>query len=133
MGEKLRERIEILEREVKERFEQTGLVTNVKIKGNLCATENPLHLEYKIKDNARENKIGIRFFRTHLVKILLTNHYQISQIREGYCERGLQREIVIVNPEVQLNEEEEAKIRYDILQDIKKELVNYLERKHRKA
>lgn len=133
MGEKLRERIESLGKEVKEKFENTELVTNVGIKGFLNDPENPLHLEYKLKDNVGINEKGVRFFRTHLVKILLTNHYQISEVREDYHESGLRREIVVVNPEVQLNEEQEAKLRYDILQDIKKELINYLERKHKKA
>ncbi len=133
MGEKLREKIESLEQEVAKKFESTGLVTNIRIKGYLNNPENPLHLEYRIKEDTRENEKGIRFFITHLVKILLTNHYQISEIRADYHGSGLRREIVMVNPEIRLDEETEAKIRYSILEDIKKELTNYLERKPKKA
>lgn len=129
MGEKLREKIEILEREVKEKFESTGLVINVRIKGSLNDNKNPLHLEYKIKEDKRKNESGIRFFRDHLVKILLTNYPIIMEIKKDYHENGLCREIVMVNPEAQLSEETEIRLRYNILQDIKKEAENYLERK----
>ena len=129
MGEKLRERIEILEQEVKEKFESTGLVTNVRIKGFLNDNKNPLHLEYKVRENTRENDLGRRIFRGHLLKILLTNYPIIMGIEKDYHETGLCREIVMINPGVQLNEETEIRIRYSILQDIKKEAENYLERK----
>jgi hypothetical protein len=129
MGEKLRERIEILEQEVKEKFESTGLVTNVRIKGFLNDNKNPLHLEYKVRENTRENELGRRIFRGHLLKILLTNYPIIMGIEKDYHETGLCREIVMINPGVQLNEETEIRIRYSILQDIKKEAENYLERK----
>jgi len=129
MGEKLRKRIESLEKEVREKFENTGLVIDVKIKGHLNNPENPLHLEYRIRENTKENELGRRIFRGHLINILLTNYPLIKEIKKDYHENGFCREIIIINPQFQLNEEEEAKVRYRILQDIKKEAEGYLERK----
>ena len=127
MGEKLREKIESLKQGIKEKFESTGLVTNVRIKGFLNDNENPLHLEYKIKENTKENELGRRFFRGHLVNILLTNYPVIKEIKKEYHESGLCRERIMVNPKVQLSEETEIYLRYSILRDIKKEAENYSE------
>ncbi len=47
---------ERLETEIKLVFEGTDLVTNVQVKGRLYDEENPLRLEYKIKDVSGKEK-----------------------------------------------------------------------------
>jgi len=129
MIDKLRDKIKGLEQEVRKKFEITGLVTNVSIKGHLNTPENPLHLEYKKRENTKQTELGIRFFRTQLLKVLLANYHQIFEIKKDYKDNGFYKEIIITNPQIKLNNNEEVTLRYRILQDIKKELGNYLERK----
>lgn len=127
----IEEKIQELEQGIKTIFEQTKLVTNVKIKGNLCDAENPLHLEYKIsqESDSRKKQAEIRFLRTHLIKKLTSNFPQIREIKKDYNKHGFCREYVIFDLAIPLSEE--LQLKYKILQSIKKEIENYkMQRKH---
>ncbi len=128
--EKTQGKIQILEQEVARKLEDTGLVTNVDIKGELKNSGESLYLEYKIKQEDTGNKeIEIRMLRRALVNILIKNHPEIKEVKKDYRQSGLRREILIINPEAVI--EDEYKLKCDILRDIKKETENYLmRRKH---
>lgn len=131
MTEKLRDKIEILEQEIKTSFEQTNLVTNVKIKGELNDPKNPLHLEYKINQNGnpRKKQAEIRLFRAHLIRDLIHNFPQIKEIKNDCDEHKSYREYVILHSKILINDK--TQLKYQVLQTIKREIGNYtMQRKH---
>jgi hypothetical protein len=122
------ERIDVLKQELEDNLESTGLVTKVEIGGRLDDQKNPLYLKYRRTENTKENQSAIRLFHSHLAKVLTTNYQIITGIKKDYHEHGPCKEIILVNPQAQFDEETEIQIRQSILQAMRKEVRSYLER-----
>ncbi len=124
--DKAAQRINELEREIVHIFEQTGLVSRARFCGELTSTEFPLYLEYRLKEkhDGVNPEVAVRAIMVCIASRLTQNHSEVLALEAGHDKHsGAKKEYVRVCPEAEIGDG--LDLRYQILQCMKREIINY--------
>ena len=120
--EKILEKINKLEAEVVSLLEKSGLVKGVCIGGEITKSDSPLYLQYHVKKGKKINA-QIRFIRGSISTRIKKNHPEVLDLEKAYDSSGRRREYIRINPHAKIGDG--ISLKYQLLQDFKKEIKNY--------